>query len=203
MLFDLRGRHRRRAVRIIYTGLAVLMGVGLVGFGIGGGLRRRWRSAERRKQQRRLERARASPSRSRSTKSSPRSSRKNASAWENLANAELHEAGGEKYVTRPGVTRRAKNCCQGRPVLEQLRRAEPAQTQLRTGPAHGAVFGEEGLNEPARRWSVLQIVWPRGRPAPRCTRRSRRTPTKRTTRAWGTSRPQRRSASRPRRNGRG
>ena len=37
MLFDLRGKGRRRAVRVIYIGLALLMGVGLVGFGIGGG----------------------------------------------------------------------------------------------------------------------------------------------------------------------
>jgi hypothetical protein len=37
MLFDLRGRGRRRTVRIIYLGMAVLMGVGLIGFGIGGG----------------------------------------------------------------------------------------------------------------------------------------------------------------------
>ncbi|HST55584.1 MAG TPA: hypothetical protein VLJ42_06785 [Solirubrobacteraceae bacterium] len=38
MLFDLRGRGRRRTVQIIYLGLALLMGVGLVGFGVGGGL---------------------------------------------------------------------------------------------------------------------------------------------------------------------
>ena len=38
MLFDLRGRHRRRAVKVIYVGLALLIGVGLIGFGIGGGL---------------------------------------------------------------------------------------------------------------------------------------------------------------------
>ena len=37
MLFDLRGRGRRRAVRYL-RGLAVLIGVGLVGFGVGGGL---------------------------------------------------------------------------------------------------------------------------------------------------------------------
>jgi hypothetical protein len=36
MLFDLRGRGRRRIVKVIYLGLAVLMGGGLVLFGIGG-----------------------------------------------------------------------------------------------------------------------------------------------------------------------
>ena len=37
MLFDLRGRGRRRTVRVIYIGLALLIGIGLVGFGVGGG----------------------------------------------------------------------------------------------------------------------------------------------------------------------
>ncbi len=37
MLFDLRGRGRRRTVKIVYITLAVLMGGGLVLFGIGGG----------------------------------------------------------------------------------------------------------------------------------------------------------------------
>lgn len=36
MLFDLRGRGRRRVVRVIYLSLAILMGGGLVFFGIGG-----------------------------------------------------------------------------------------------------------------------------------------------------------------------
>jgi hypothetical protein len=37
MLFDLRGSGRRRAVKIVYVTLALLMGGGLVLFGIGGG----------------------------------------------------------------------------------------------------------------------------------------------------------------------
>src|SRR5688572_11956997 len=37
MLFDLRGRGRRRTVKIVYVTLALLMGGGLVLFGIGGG----------------------------------------------------------------------------------------------------------------------------------------------------------------------
>src|ERR671917_386520 len=36
MLFDLRGRGRRRTVKIVYVTLAFLMGGGLVFFGIGG-----------------------------------------------------------------------------------------------------------------------------------------------------------------------
>jgi tetratricopeptide (TPR) repeat protein len=36
MLFDLRGRGRRRTVQMIYLGLALLMGGGLVLFGVGG-----------------------------------------------------------------------------------------------------------------------------------------------------------------------
>ncbi len=36
MLFDLRGRGRRRTVQVIYVGLALLMAGGLIGFGIGG-----------------------------------------------------------------------------------------------------------------------------------------------------------------------
>src|SRR5438309_5284452 len=37
MLFDLRSRGRRGTVRVVYVGLALLIGLGLVGFGIGGG----------------------------------------------------------------------------------------------------------------------------------------------------------------------
>src|SRR5580704_17090976 len=37
MLFDTRGRHRRRAVRVIYIGLALMFLLGFVGLGVGGG----------------------------------------------------------------------------------------------------------------------------------------------------------------------
>ena len=36
MLFDLRGRGRRNTIKVIYVSLAILMGGGLVFFGIGG-----------------------------------------------------------------------------------------------------------------------------------------------------------------------
>lgn len=37
MLFDLRGRGRRRVVKVVYIGLALLFGVGFIGFGVGVG----------------------------------------------------------------------------------------------------------------------------------------------------------------------
>src|SRR5215475_2131393 len=37
MLFDLRSRGRRRTVQVVYLGLAVLLGGGLVLFGVGAG----------------------------------------------------------------------------------------------------------------------------------------------------------------------
>src|SRR4029077_5088578 len=37
MLFDLRSRGRRRTVQVVYLGLALLMGGGLVLFGVGAG----------------------------------------------------------------------------------------------------------------------------------------------------------------------
>jgi hypothetical protein len=37
MLFDLRSRRRRRVIKVVYLFLAVLIGVGLVGFGVGTG----------------------------------------------------------------------------------------------------------------------------------------------------------------------
>ena len=37
MLFDLRGRGRRRTVQVIYIGLAVIFMLGFVGLGVGGG----------------------------------------------------------------------------------------------------------------------------------------------------------------------
>jgi tetratricopeptide (TPR) repeat protein len=98
MLFDLRSRGRRGTVRVVYIGLAVLIGLGLVGFGIGGGFGgggilsgagegeggSRTSFAGEVKKYRKLTARQPS----------------NAAAWEKLTLALLHEAGGnEQEVT--------------------------------------------------------------------------------------------------------
>ncbi len=158
MLFDLRGRHRRRLVRVIYTGLALLIGVGLVGFGVGGGFggggllnaassNEGSSSTSFASQIKKYEKL---------TKQQPN----NASAWENLTNAQLHEAGGEAYVTSTGgVT------AKGKELFKQVARSwnsyialNPANPNPELAQRMVAVFGEEGLNEPAAAVQVLEIV---------------------------------------------
>src|SRR3954447_14405871 len=102
MLFDLRSRGRRSTVRVVYIGLALLIGLGLVGFGIGGGFggggilsagtenegANRASFAGEVKKYRKL------------TAQQP----KNAAAWEKLTLALLHEAGGNEG----GITSRER-----------------------------------------------------------------------------------------------
>jgi hypothetical protein len=159
MLFDLRGRHRRRAVRVIYTGLALLMGVGLVGFGIGGGFggsgggllnaannNEGSNAASFSKQIKKYEKL---------TKEQP----KNASAWENLANAELHEAGGEAYVNSTGVTPKGKELfARVAQAWNNYIALNPAKPNSELAQRMEAVFSAEGLNEPAAEVAVLQIA---------------------------------------------
>jgi hypothetical protein len=157
MLFDLRGRGRRRTVRTLYIGLALLMGVGLVGFGIGGGgggggiLNAASKNegsggvsfSDQIKKYKKL------------TAQQPG----NVAAWEKLANAELHEAGGEAYVTRTGITSK------GRQLFAQVAQSwnhylalNPPKPNSELAQRMVTVFGEEGLNDPASAVQVLQIV---------------------------------------------
>jgi hypothetical protein len=154
MLFDLRGRGRRTTVRIVYIGLAVLIGVGLIGFGIGGGFGSGGilsaasntenggsaRFSAKIKQYEKL--TRQNPS--------------DASAWEGLTKALLNEA---SNFTQNGITTQAKAL---------FRRASGAWTSyLALSPAKPSaqlaqlmtlVYAEEALNEPAREVQALQVV---------------------------------------------
>ena len=158
MLFDLRGRGRRTTVRILYAGLAVLIGVGLIGFGIGGGFggggflnaagqNEGSSQASFSAQIKKYEKL---------TKQQPA----NLSAWENLIKAQLHQAGGEAYVTASGsltsqgkeLFAKASEAWNSYLALNPPKpNAEIAQLMLR-------IYGEEGLNRPADAVRVLQIV---------------------------------------------
>ncbi len=159
MLFDLRGRGRRRTVRILYTGLALLMGVGLVGFGVGGGFggggiltginngeggSGGTSYSSQIKKYRKL------------TQKQP----KDLSAWENLTKNILHEAGGEQYVTAAGVV-----TSKGRELFKQAAEAwssyvalNPPKPNVELAQLMETVYGETGLDEPAKEVEILQLA---------------------------------------------
>ncbi len=157
MLFDLRGRGRRRTVQAIYLGLALLIGLGLVGFGVGGGfggggilssLNGKEGSgsasfSEQIDKYRKL------------TEKQPN----NVYAWEQLTLAQLHEAGGEAYVSRTGLTSK------GRDLFAQIAQSwnsyvalNPPKPNAEIAQQMVRVYGEEGLEKPAEAVKVLQIV---------------------------------------------
>jgi hypothetical protein len=158
MLFDLRGRGRRTTVRVVYIGLAVLLGGSLIflgvgtGFGGGGflgavGENEGSSSASYSSQIKKYEKL---------TKEQPR----NVSAWENLAKAQLHEASGEAYVTRSGTV-----TSKGKELYARTARSwnsyialNPPSPNPELAQQMVSVFDEEGLNQPSEAVKVLQIV---------------------------------------------
>jgi hypothetical protein len=158
MLFDLRGRGRRMTVRVIYTGLALLIGLGLIGFGIGGGFGGGgFLNAASQNE------GSGSASFSSQIKQARKLTRQqpgNAQAWEKLLTAQLHEAGGEAYVTSTGAL-----TSKGRELFAQAAQTwnsylalNPPQPSVQLAQQMLRVFGEEGLNKPAEEVQILQIV---------------------------------------------
>jgi hypothetical protein len=160
MLFDLRGRGRRTTVKVVYVGLALLIGgslifLGLGSFGGGGFLNavsnnEGSNSASFAGQIKKYEKL---------TKEQPN----NASAWESLTKARLHEASGEAYLTRtatgPSLTSK------GRELYSQIARTwnryvalNPSHPNPEVAQQMVTVFSEEGLNQPSEAVKVLQLV---------------------------------------------
>ena len=157
MLFDLRGRGRRRAVKTIYIGLALLRGVGLVGFGVGGGFGGGGilNAASNNEGANSASFASQVKKYTKITQAQPR----NLAAWEHLTEALLHEAGGEAYVNSSGVTPKGKE------LFSRVAQAwssylalNPPKPSAKLAQLMVTVFGEEGLKQPAQAVQVLQIV---------------------------------------------
>ncbi|MEA2217081.1 MAG: hypothetical protein QOK19_2642 [Solirubrobacteraceae bacterium] len=158
MLFDLRGRGRRRTVKVLYIGLALLIGVGLVGFGVGGGLGGGGilnatnnnegsggaSFASKIKKYEKLTRTQPS----------------NPANWEQLAKNLLHEAGNEGYTSSTGaptskgkqIYRRASEAWVGYLALN------PPNPNPELAQLVYVIYSEAGLNEPAKAVQALNYV---------------------------------------------
>jgi hypothetical protein len=154
MLFDLRGRGRRRTVRVVYVGFALLMGVGFIGFGVGGGFGGGGIFTAATENQ---------GSNSASFANQIKKYRKliqkqpaNLPAWEGLTKNLLHEAAG---VSPNGLTP------QGRELYVQAAQAwnsylalNPPKPNPELAQLMVSVYSQEGLNQPAQEVQVLEIV---------------------------------------------
>jgi hypothetical protein len=157
MLFDLRGRGRRRTVRVIYVGLALLMGVGLVGFGIGGGFGGGGllNAASNNEGSNAASFANQIKKYSKIVHREPR----NLLAWEKLTEAQLHEAGGEAYVTSTGLTGKGKELFhQAAQSWTSYLALNPPKPSAKLAQLMLPIYSEGGLNQPAEAVQVLQIV---------------------------------------------
>jgi hypothetical protein len=157
MLFDLRGRGRRHTVQVTYITLAVIFVLGFVGLGVGGGFgsggifsaftnNEGSGGASFSGEVKRYEKlVRQQPS--------------NPVAWEQLVNAQLHEAGGEAYTTRTGITSKGRELF-GRIATswERYLALNPTKPNLLLAKEVLRIYGEEGLNQPASAVQVLQII---------------------------------------------
>jgi hypothetical protein len=157
MLFDLRGRGRRRTVQVIYVGLALLFLVGFVGLGVGvggggGGILNAFTGesgapkasfAGQVKKYQKL------------VVAQPR----DLSAWEGLINAQLHEAGGETSISNGKLTSKGKELFSdvAQSWMSYLA-LNPPKPNPKLAKEMVRVFDEEGLNQPAAAVQVLQIV---------------------------------------------
>jgi hypothetical protein len=157
MLFDLRGRGRRRTVQVIYGGLALLIGAGLVLFGVGagiggGGILNSLTGSE----------GSSGANYSAQIEKYKKLAHKHPNdlyAWEQLTLAQLHESSNEAYATRTGVTSKGKELYrQAAQSWGSYIALNPPHPNVEIAEEMVKVFDEEGLNEPAEAVKVLQIV---------------------------------------------
>jgi hypothetical protein len=159
MLFDTRGRHRRRVVRVIYIGLALMFLLTFVGLGVGGGFGSGGLLSAFTKEGGTGSSGYSSQvSKYRKlTKAHPN----DAAAWEGLTKNLLHEAASsEAYVTSAGTA-----TSKGKGLYRQASQAWASYSALGSSKPNSelaelmlSVYGEAGLNEPSKAVEVLQII---------------------------------------------
>jgi len=158
MLFDLRGRGRRRTVQAIYLGLAILMGGGLVLFGIGsntsGGLfdaiSGDGSTSATAAIDKRVDNAVAA------TRQRP----KDPKAWAVLAQVRFQRAGIDGF-SADGTTYTAKGKAKLRLAEQAWERhlaLKPEKPDARTAKFMVQAYQPAGLNEPTKAVRALEIV---------------------------------------------
>lgn len=161
MLFDLRGRGRRRTVQIVYLGLAFVFLVGFLGLGVGvgvggGGILNFLTEEKSATGASFAGKVAAAQARTRSHPS-------DAAAWAALTEAQLHQASEPEYTTTVGE--REQFSAKGLALLAQV--SNSWNTYLRLERHHASatlaqelasIYSEQALNRPAEEARTLQVA---------------------------------------------
>jgi tetratricopeptide (TPR) repeat protein len=162
MLFDLRGRGRRRTIKIVYITLALLMGGGLVLFGIGGGGAMQGGlvdaitgSSGGDTGSERFDKA------EKDAAAATRRNPQNAAAWATLARARVQSAGiGDNFdpnsaaYTESGKAKLA----QAADAWQRYLALEPKNPDDRVAGLMVRAFDQTGLNRPADAAAAQEII---------------------------------------------
>ena len=159
MLFDLRGRGRRRTVQVIYLGLALLMGGGLVLFGIGGDVQGGLLDAFR---ENRGDANAAIEKRVENAQKAVEARPADAAAYAQLAEAEYQLAGVTKGFDQNTGTfagdARAQLVKAERAWDKHLQLAGDAKANANTAAIMRNVFSQGGLNKPEKAVRAQEVV---------------------------------------------
>lgn len=160
MLFDLRARGRRRTVQAVYLGLAILFGLGFVGFGVGGGFGGGGVIEGLLGGKEGAQNAGFS-SQIAAAEKRVHSYPNEAAAWAALADDQFHQASGSEYYEEA----KQQFTSQGKALLVKVSNAwshylalKPSNPDLTVAQEMLRVYGQEGLNQPAENVSLLQQI---------------------------------------------
>jgi len=158
MLFDLRGRGRRRTVQVIYLGLALLMGGGLVFFGIGGDVQGGLLDAFRENQG---DATGAIEDRVDAAKKDAQAQPNNATVWAKLAEAEYQLAGvsdgfNEETGTFSGEAR--DRLVAAASAWERHLKLAGSKPNANTAAIMRNVYAPGGLNQPEKAVRAQEVV---------------------------------------------
>jgi hypothetical protein len=161
MLFDLRGRGRRRTVQVVYLGLALLFLLGFLGLGIGvggggGGILNFFTEEKSTGGASFAAKVEAAQARTHSHPSDP-------AAWAALAEAQLHQASEPEYIA---VTNEREGfSAKGLQLLGRVSaswnaylRLQPHRADAELAQRIASIYVEQGLNEPAEEAKALQVA---------------------------------------------
>jgi hypothetical protein len=159
MLFDLRGRGRRRTVQVVYLGLAFLFLLGFVGFGVGvgGGGGGIFNALTENGGSNSASFAGKVAAAQKRAKSHPGE----AAAWAALAEAQLHQASESEYFSQTTEQYTAS----GKVLLAKVAHSWNTYLQLEAhhpsavlAQSMAGIFGEQALNQPASEARALQVA---------------------------------------------